>query len=57
MNAAIRSIVRTSEQMGLNVYLVKEGYYGLIEGGTYIYKAHWYGVSSILSLVFMIPKR
>lgn len=57
MNAATRSVVRVSTQLGLNVYIVKEGYYGLIEGGEYIVKANWFDVSSILSLVCMIPKR
>lgn len=51
MNAAIRSVVRVSIQLGLNIYLVKEGYYGLIEGGDYIKKANWYDVSSILNMV------
>jgi hypothetical protein len=56
MNAAIRSVVRVSTQLGLNVYIVKEGYYGLITGEDYIVKANWFDVSSILSLVCMIPK-
>lgn len=51
MNAAVRSVVRVSLQLGISVYLVKEGYYGLITGGDYIIKANWHDVSSILSLV------
>lgn len=52
MNAAIRSVVRLSLQLGMNIYLVKEGYHGLIEGGDYIVKASWYDVSSILHKVW-----
>lgn len=51
MNAAIRSVVRVALQLGMNVYFVKEGYYGLINGQDSIVKANWYDVSSILSLV------
>lgn len=51
MNAAIRSVVRVSLQLGINIYLVKEGYSGLILGDTHIVKADWYDVSSTLSLV------
>lgn len=52
MNAAVRSVVRMSIQMGLNVYFVKEGYHGLIEGNEYIIKASWYDVSFTLNLVW-----
>jgi len=52
MNAAVRSVVRVSIQLGVNVYFVKEGYYGLIEGNEYIIKANWYDVSFTLSLVW-----
>lgn len=51
MNAAIRSVVRISIQLGINIFMVKEGYHGLIEGGEYIIKANWYDVSSILNMV------
>jgi len=50
MNAAVRAIVRVSIQLGVNVYFVKEGYHGLIEG--YITKANWYDVSFTLNLVW-----
>ncbi|KAE9525601.1 hypothetical protein AGLY_014128, partial [Aphis glycines] len=50
MNAAVRSVVRVSIQLGVNVYFVKEGYYGLIEGNDYIKKANWYDVSFTLNL-------
>ncbi|XP_025190972.1 ATP-dependent 6-phosphofructokinase-like, partial [Melanaphis sacchari] len=50
MNAAVRSVVRVSIQLGVNVYFVKEGYYGLIEGNEFITKANWYDVSFTLNL-------
>lgn len=53
MNACIRSIVRISIQLGMTVYLVKEGYYGLIIGKQYIDKANWHDVSSILNVVYI----
>lgn len=51
MNAAIRSVVRISIQLGMDIYMVKEGYYGLIEGENLMVKAGWHDVSSILNLV------
>lgn len=51
MNAAVRSVVRISIQLGINVFIVKEGYHGLIEGENYIVKASWHDVSFILNLV------
>ncbi|XP_050530370.1 ATP-dependent 6-phosphofructokinase-like [Daktulosphaira vitifoliae] len=48
MNAAVRAVVRTSLQFGLNVYLVKEGYHGLIRGEDLIQQATWYDVSFII---------
>lgn len=56
MNAAIRSVVRVSTQLGLKVFIVREGYYGLIQGESNIEEADWFDVSCILSLVFMISK-
>ncbi|VVC25288.1 ATP-dependent 6-phosphofructokinase,ATP-dependent 6-phosphofructokinase, eukaryotic- [Cinara cedri] len=50
MNASIRAVVRIAIQLGMTVYLVKEGYYGLIVGENYIVKANWHDVSSILSV-------
>lgn len=51
MNAAIRAVVRLSLQLGMNIYWIKEGYHGLIEGDEYIVKVDWYDVSSILHKV------
>ena len=34
MNAALRSIVRTALEEGLDVYAIYEGYKGMVEGGT-----------------------
>ncbi len=46
MNACIRSVVRTSLFLGLDVYGIKYGYNGMIEGD--IYKMKSYSVSNIL---------
>jgi 6-phosphofructokinase len=36
MNAAVRAIVRTGVERGLEVYAIYEGYLGLLEGGAKI---------------------
>ena len=46
MNACIRSVVRTSLFLGIDVYGIKYGYNGMIEGD--IYKMKSYSVSNIL---------
>lgn len=46
MNACIRSAVRTSLYLGIDVYGIKYGYNGMIEGD--IYKMKSYSVSNIL---------
>lgn len=48
MNAAVRSVVRTGLERGLSVYLIYEGYRGLVDGGTSIRKATWDSVGGIL---------
>ncbi len=48
MNAAIRSIVRTALNCGVEVYAVYEGYQGLIDGGDRIRKMTWDSVGGIL---------
>lgn len=48
MNAAVRSIVRTSIEMGVDVYAIYEGYQGMVEGGTQIRKMNWDSVGGIL---------
>lgn len=48
MNAALRSIVRTSLEEGAEVYAIYEGYKGMIEGGNRIKKMSWESVGGIL---------
>lgn len=48
MNAAVRAIVRTGIERGLEVYAIYEGYRGLVEGGGRICKMNWDSVGGIL---------
>jgi 6-phosphofructokinase 1 len=48
MNAAIRSIVRTALDRGLEVYAIYEGYQGMVDGGDRIRKMTWDSVGGIL---------
>lgn len=48
MNAAIRAIVRTGLDRGLEVYGICEGYKGLIEGGDKIRPLTWNAVGGII---------
>jgi len=48
MNAALRAIVRTALQEGLDVYAIYEGYQGLVEGGSRIRQMNWDSVGGIL---------
>ncbi len=48
MNAAVRSVVRTALDRGVNVYAVYEGYQGLVDGGDRILKMDWESVGGIL---------
>jgi 6-phosphofructokinase 1 len=48
MNAAVRAIVRTGLDNGLEVYGIYEGYRGLIEGGDKIRPLRWSDVGGIL---------
>jgi 6-phosphofructokinase 1 len=48
MNAAVRSVVRTGLDLGVNVYAVYEGYQGLVDGGDRIRKMSWDSVGGIL---------
>ena len=46
MNACVRSVVRNALYLGIDVYGVKYGYNGMIEGD--IYKMKSYSVSNII---------
>ena len=48
MNAAVRAVVRFGVYLGCNVYLIKEGYQGMVDGGGNIVEANWESVSGIL---------
>jgi 6-phosphofructokinase 1 len=48
MNAAVRSVVRTALDQGIDVYAVYEGYQGLVDGGDRIQKMDWDSVGGIL---------
>jgi 6-phosphofructokinase 1 len=48
MNAAVRAVVRTALNHGLDVYAIYEGYQGTVEGGDNIHKMTWDAVGGIL---------
>ncbi len=48
MNAAVRAVVRTALNAGLDIYAIYEGYEGMIRGGDYIRKLGWDDVGGIL---------
>jgi 6-phosphofructokinase 1 len=48
MNAAIRAVVRTGLDHGLDVYAITEGYQGLVDGGNMIRPMTWDSVGGIL---------
>ena len=50
MNAAVRAIVRTALDRGVEVYAIYEGYQGLVDDGEYIRKMNWDAVGGILQL-------
>jgi 6-phosphofructokinase 1 len=48
MNAAIRAVVRTGLDHGLDVYAITEGYQGMVDGGSAIRPMTWDSVGGIL---------
>lgn len=48
MNAAVRAVVRMGLYVGCNVYFIREGYQGMVDGGHHIQEATWSAVSSII---------
>ncbi|MFQ5616445.1 MAG: 6-phosphofructokinase, partial [Anaerolineales bacterium] len=48
MNAAVRSVVRTALEKGIQPYAICEGYSGMVEGGDKIRKMSWDSVGGIL---------
>ena len=50
MNAAVRAVVRTALDRGIDVYAIYEGYPGMVDGGDLIRKMTWESVGGILQL-------
>uniref|UniRef100_A0A8C3V4E6 6-phosphofructokinase n=1 Tax=Catharus ustulatus TaxID=91951 RepID=A0A8C3V4E6_CATUS len=50
MNAAVRAVTRMGIYVGAKVFLIYEGYEGLVEGGDNIKQANWLSVSNIIQL-------
>ncbi|XP_060054841.1 ATP-dependent 6-phosphofructokinase, liver type isoform X2 [Erinaceus europaeus] len=50
MNAAVRAVTRMGIYVGAKVFLIYEGYEGLVEGGDNIKPATWLSVSNIIQL-------
>ncbi|XP_015214778.1 ATP-dependent 6-phosphofructokinase, liver type isoform X2 [Lepisosteus oculatus] len=50
MNAAVRAVTRMGIFVGAKVYLIYEGYQGLVDGGDNIKLANWQSVSNIIQL-------
>ena len=50
MNTAVRAVVRTALDQGVEVYSIYEGYQGMVEGGERIHKMDWDSVGGILQL-------
>lgn len=48
MNAAVRAVVRTALDRGVEVFAIYEGYQGMVEGGERIQKLNWDSVGGIL---------
>eukprot|EP00092_Neocalanus_flemingeri_P021987 GFUD01023845.1.p1 GENE.GFUD01023845.1~~GFUD01023845.1.p1 ORF type:complete len:801 (+),score=260.29 GFUD01023845.1:62-2464(+) len=48
MNAAVRAVVRFGIYLGCKVYFIKEGYQGMVDGGSCIVEADWASVSGII---------
>jgi len=48
MNAAVRAVVRTALDRGVEVFAITEGYEGMVKGGEYIRPLNWDAVGGIL---------
>lgn len=56
MNAAVRAVVRMGIYLGCKVFFIKEGYQGMVDGGSNIVEANWSSVSSIIHKVCCISE-
>jgi 6-phosphofructokinase 1 len=50
MNAALRAVVRTGLNRGMEIFAIYEGYSGMVEGGNRIKPMNWSDVGGILHL-------
>nr|XP_033787423.1 ATP-dependent 6-phosphofructokinase, platelet type isoform X2 [Geotrypetes seraphini] len=50
MNSAVRAVVRMGIYVGAKVFLIHEGYQGMVDGGQNIVEVSWESVSSILQV-------
>ncbi|XP_064419482.1 ATP-dependent 6-phosphofructokinase, liver type-like isoform X2 [Latimeria chalumnae] len=50
MNAAVRAVARMTIYVGAKIYVIYEGYQGLVDGGQNIKEANWQTVSNIIQL-------
>ncbi|KAI4885099.1 hypothetical protein NFI96_015744 [Prochilodus magdalenae] len=50
MNAAVRAVTRMGIYVGAKVYLIYEGYQGLVDGGDHIKIGNWQSVTNIIQL-------
>ena len=48
MNSAVRAVVGTALDRGIEVFAIYEGYQGLVEGGDCIKKLSWDSVGGII---------
>jgi 6-phosphofructokinase 1 len=48
MNAAVRAVVRTALDNGIEVFAIYEGYQGMVDGGEYIKRMTWNSVGGII---------
>lgn len=48
MNAAVRAVVRMGIYLGCKVFFIREGYQGMVDGGSNIVEASWSSVSCII---------
>ena len=48
MNAALRSAVRIALDLGIEIFGIREGYTGMVEGGEMIQPLTWESVGGIL---------
>ena len=53
MNAAVRAVVRMGIYVGCKVYLIHEGYQGMVDGAHNIRLATWASVSGIMATVII----